>query len=328
MRVDAMGKKLSYERYYWFHGQIKTSHYPNARGLAEKFEISQKQAQREIEFIRDRLDAPLFYNAGRKGYEYEDDGYELPPVWFKEDELVSLCLALRLAATLPDHAFKNSLYNLLEKFLAFRFLDFSPGLEEIKEKVSVKNIEYYRVDEAIFHKVVDSLFRDQSLKISYHTPHQHETTERIIQPLHLLCYMGSWHLIAFCTAKKDLRDFTLSRIQRIEPSAGTVTAPRHVSHVKDFIGKNFGVMIGRESIEVCLRFDPDVADWISEQIWHSGQEVARNEDGSICLRFPVADFREVRREILRYGASVEVLSPPELREEIKHEIQKMSKTYT
>ena len=53
-----MGKKLSYERYYWFHGQIKTSHYPNARDLAEKFEISQKQGQREIEFMRDRLDAP------------------------------------------------------------------------------------------------------------------------------------------------------------------------------------------------------------------------------------------------------------------------------
>ena len=42
---------------------------------------------------------------------------------------------------------------------------------------------------------------------------------------------------------------------------------------------------------------------------------------------PVADFREVRREILRYGASVEVVSPSELRKEIKHEIQKMPKTY-
>ena len=102
---------------------------------------------------------------------------------------------------------------------------------------------------------------------------------------------------------------------------------RHVSHVKDFIGKNFGVMTGRESTEVCLRFAPDVADWISEQIWHSGQEVARSEDGSICLKFPVADFREVRREILRYGASVEVVSLPELREEIKKEIERMAGVY-
>lgn len=94
-----MGKKLAYERYHWFHGQVKEGLYPNARKLAEKFEISQKQGQREIEFMWDRLGAPLSYNSAQKGYEYEDDGYELPPVWFKEDELLSLCLALRLATS-------------------------------------------------------------------------------------------------------------------------------------------------------------------------------------------------------------------------------------
>lgn len=322
-----MSRKLAYERYYWFHGQIKAGRFPNARTLSEKFEISQKQAQRDIEFIRDRLGAPLLYSFPERGYKYEDVGYELPPVWFKEDELLSLCLALRLAATLPDHVFKDSLNSLLTKILAFRLLDSSPSIEEIKEKVSVKNIEYYRVDEPTFHHVVDSLLRDEPLRISYYTPHRHEISDRTIQPLHLLCYMGSWHIIAFCTLKNGLRDFALSRIQKIEPSTGPIIVPRHLCNVKDFLGKNFGVMSGRESIEVCLRFDPAVADWISEQIWHSGQEVSINGDGSVCLKFPVADFREVRREILKYGANVEVLSPPELREDIRKQIEKMAKIY-
>jgi predicted DNA-binding transcriptional regulator YafY len=52
-----------------------------------------------------------------------------------------------------------------------------------------------------------------------------------------------------------------------------------------------------------------------------------NKDGSVCLTFSVADFREVRREILRHGASVEVLFPPELREEVIKEIEKMGKIY-
>ncbi len=38
-------------------------------------------------------------------------------------------------------------------------------------------------------------------------------------------------------------------------------------------------------------------------------------------------FGEVRREILRHGADVEVLSPPELREEVKKEIKRMEKIY-
>lgn len=84
-----MGKKLVYERYHWFHGQTRAGRYPNARKLSEKFEISEKQAQRDKEFIRDRLYAPLLYNAFEKGYEYENVGYELPPIWLKEDELLA-----------------------------------------------------------------------------------------------------------------------------------------------------------------------------------------------------------------------------------------------
>ena len=51
IRGFPMGKKLAYERYHWFHGQIKAGRYPNARRLGERFEISEKQAQREIEFM-------------------------------------------------------------------------------------------------------------------------------------------------------------------------------------------------------------------------------------------------------------------------------------
>jgi len=322
-----MGKKLSFERYNWFHGQIKAGRYPNASKLSERYEISVKQAQREIDFMRDRLRAPLVYDSRRRGYGYEDNSYELPPIWFKEDELLALCLALRLASTLPDLKLKDSLHELLEKLLAFRSLDPHASLEEIREKISVKNVEYYKVDEKVFHKVVDSLFRSEALKISYHTPHKDETTERVIRPLHLLCYMGSWHLIAFCTLKGELRDFALSRIKTIEPVPKIVKLPKRLTPIRDYINTNFGLMTGGKSIEVCLKFSPEVSHWISEQIWFSGQEVSINADSSVCLKFPVADFREVRKEILRHGASVEVLSPPELREEIKIEIQKMGEVY-
>ena len=322
-----MGKKLAYERYHWFYGQIKARRYPNARKLSEKFEISEKQAQRDVEFMRDRLDAPLVYDSNKKGYEFDDDGYVLPPIWFNEDELLGLCLALRLSSTLPDRKLKDSLYDLLEKFLTYRFLESAPSLADIKEKVSVKNVQYYKVNEIIFHQVMDSLFRSEPLKISYYTPHKHEKTKRVIRPLHLFCYMGSWHLIAFCTLKNELRDFALSRIGAIEPTSRSIVLPIGLPPIKDYINKNFGLMIGQESVEICLRFTPEVADWVSEQVWYSGQQIYPNEDGSICLKFPVADFREIRREILKYGADLEVLSPLELRAEIEKEILRMSKVY-
>jgi predicted DNA-binding transcriptional regulator YafY len=270
---------------------------------------------------------PLLYNSGKRGYCLEDISYELPPIWFKEDELIALCLALRLASTLPDISIKKSLYRLLEKFLTYRFLDTPPSLEDLKEKVSVKNIAYYRVDEAVFHRVLHALFNEAPIEISYYTPHKHELTERVIKPLHLFCYMGSWHLIAYCTLKSDLRDFALSRIRTIKVGPKSVALPANLPRIRDYIRKNFGLLSGVESIEVSLKFTPEISSWISEQVWFSGQEVSADKDGSLCLRFPVADFGEIKREILKYGSSVEILAPEELRAEIKREIKRMGKVY-
>jgi CRISPR/Cas system-associated endonuclease/helicase Cas3 len=41
----------------------------------------------------------------------------------------------------------------------------------------------------------------------------------------------------------------------------------------------------------------------------------------------ISDTKEIKREILRYGAQVEVVSPAALRNEIKKEIQNMKKVY-
>jgi len=50
-----MGTKNIYERFVWFDNQVRARKYPNATSLAGAFEISTKTAQRDIEFMRDRL---------------------------------------------------------------------------------------------------------------------------------------------------------------------------------------------------------------------------------------------------------------------------------
>jgi len=293
-----MAKKLSYERYAWFHGRVKSGVFPNATHLAERFEISRKQAQRDVEFMRERLGAPLLYTPDRRGYGYENGNYELPPVWLKEEELQAFCLALRLSAAIPDRELKKSLQRLMEKFLSLRSADASPGFRDVEEKVSVKNVAYYRVPEPIFHAVVAALFRDRALKITYRTPHKNETTERIIRPLHLLCYMGNWHMIAYCSLRGQVRDFALSRIRAVQLSTEPLALPPGLPPIKEYIRRNFGVITGEHSTDVVLRFAPGVSPWIAEQEWHDTQEVSVAGDGSLRLRFPVSGFGEVAREIL------------------------------
>ena len=46
--------------------------FPNASHLSERFGISHRQAQRDVDLLRKKLGAPLEYNTERKGYTYSE----------------------------------------------------------------------------------------------------------------------------------------------------------------------------------------------------------------------------------------------------------------
>jgi len=322
-----MSDRLKYERFLWFHGQIKADKFPNARNLAEIFEVSGRTAQRDVEFMRDRLYAPLEYNRRYSGYSYTDDSYELPALWISETSILALSLAVRLASTLPDQALKDQLCHLIDQ-LPIGFGDTStPCLERLSARVSVKNIEYAQVDREIFRQSVESLFAGTSLYIVYSSPHTKTTTDRTIRPLHLMHYMGSWHLIAWCGSRKELRNFALSRIQKTIPATEHLTLPDDLPELKEYTRQHFGIMHGNSTTEVVLRFAPKIASWVNEQIWHPKQRSSIGEDGSLTLCFPVADFRELVKTILSHGADIEVLEPDELKMLVRGEIDRMTKIY-
>ena len=65
-------------RIQWIDSEIRAGRSPNARRLAERFEISHRQAQRDFEYLRDSLGAPLVYAAAERGYRYEGEPVVLP----------------------------------------------------------------------------------------------------------------------------------------------------------------------------------------------------------------------------------------------------------
>lgn len=65
------------QRIQWLHRKITEMSYPNAKRLAERFGISHRQAQRDVEFLQLRLGAPLAYDFKRRGYYYTEE-FSLP----------------------------------------------------------------------------------------------------------------------------------------------------------------------------------------------------------------------------------------------------------
>ncbi|MBU1744787.1 MAG: WYL domain-containing protein, partial [Proteobacteria bacterium] len=89
-RRTVIAKKLSYERYFWFHGRVKAGVFPNSACLADHFQISRKQAQRDVGFMRDRIDAPCstMRTAGATGMRTRPTNCppRRPPPWIAEQE--------------------------------------------------------------------------------------------------------------------------------------------------------------------------------------------------------------------------------------------------
>ena len=318
-----MAKKLAYERYLWFHERLKKGRYPKIADLASKFEISRRQAAREIEFMRLFLGAPIEYSTARNGYFYSDDTFQFPGLWVSEEEIVSLVVARRLAAALPDRGLKGKFDAFLKKIGGDMDLD----LLRLEEKVSLKNVRYSRVEPAVFQAVLRALAQGRMLDIAYVSSNPPAAAQRRVDPLHLLVYMGNWHLIAWCHQRRAVRDFLLSRIKTAE----VLTAPAadHVAaeEIREKIEKRYGIFFDGPERRVVLRFSGAGTRLVRDQVWFPAQKAEEFPDGSLLLEFPVADFREVLRDILRFGADVEVLKPPELRKLLAETIGRMAGIY-
>lgn len=79
-------KAQSYMRIQWLHKKVAEECYPSAELIAEKFGISQRQAQRDIEYLKKELGAPIVYSPSHKGY-YYNDKFTLPILYGSENDL-------------------------------------------------------------------------------------------------------------------------------------------------------------------------------------------------------------------------------------------------
>lgn len=313
------------ERFLWFDGRLKGMHFPNASHLAAEFEISHKTAQRDITLYRDRLLAPIVYDAARRGYYYTEAGFELPRLPTTQEELLALLVARRLLATSAGGFLGEAIRGFS---LKLRDAAAALGLDDTRlgEAFSASWHGHSPASGKIFQGVVEGLIQHRVIEIAYHSAGSSETTRRQVEPHHLQHYMGSWVLIAWCRLRRDWRKFHLARIAILNLHVETFP-PRPRKQWSPMLDAAFGIFQGPASFPVTLRFTPFRARWVREQLWHPAQKARTTPDGGLELSFPVADFREVKMMILQFGADVEVLAPDALREEVREEVARMRKLY-
>lgn len=288
-----MAGKTIYECFIWFDHKVRSKTFPNATKLSGHFELSSKTAQRDIEFMRDRLSCPLVYDKNRKGYYYEDGAFFLPMIHLSSAELSSLLIARKMLQGISGEYINSELSQVIDKITTI----LNKHIAEtniIDDAFSLRLIEYAPVPEDVFKIVLEGCLKRRSLNLAYVSPRNNGKVVRTVDPYHLFNYMGTWHLIAYCHMRKELRDFNLFRMSDVQLLDDVFTIKRGFN-VQDYFNSAFGLYKGEKTTQVTLRFSPLKSNWIRGQIWHKDQKEKILKDGSLELTFPVASYAEIMK---------------------------------
>jgi predicted DNA-binding transcriptional regulator YafY len=95
----------------------------------------------------------------------------------------------------------------------------------------------------------------------------------------------------------------------------------------DAFGHSLGVNQGTPPEQIEVRFEPELARFVSGRVWHPSQEIRAQPDGSIVVMMRVSNDWALRSWILGFGCLARVLSPPGLVRQIADELERARRGY-
>ncbi len=314
--AEAPNARLPMERMQRIDHAIRAGKYPNAGLLAREFEVSSKSIQRDIEFMRDRMNLPIEYDGIKHGYYYSEEVSAFPTMHVTEGELFSLVVAEKALQQYRGTSFEKPLVSAFKKMsealpdnITVHLADWGQSISFLTRAEPVLNLE-------VFDALGKATARRQQIELLYRKPGQRKTEVRLVDPYHLANINGEWFLFAFDHLRQDIRTFVPARIKTIRPTGKTFERPQKFSLEKR-LRDSFGVHSAQGQFEVVIRFNELVADYIREKKWHDSQKLTERRDGSVELSLKLSSLQEIERWVLSWGGNAVVIKPAELAAMVK-----------
>ncbi len=294
--------------------------------------VSRATLKRDLEYMRSRLNAPIEWSRVEGGYRFAapskqvGSAYALPGLWFNEQEIYALLTMQHLLSDVGAGGILNEHIAPLMARLNAMLGAANDSVVAVRKKVLIASVGRRQLPIAHFQHIGKSLLQGKRIRITYAARSTDETTEREVSPLRLVHYRENWYLDAWCHMRNELRNFSLDRVLAVTQSG---TAAKAVSQklIEHAFGPGYGIF-GQGKIQWAeLRFTPYRARWVAGEQWHPDQVGYTEPNGCYRLRVPYTDHRELMMDILRFGADCEVLSPPDLRNCLKLQVERMLTCY-
>ncbi len=306
-----------FDRIYQLHRLLAGRRVPiSLAALTQALECSEPTAKRTIATMRDYLDAPIVYDRDHNGYYYQGGAgpsgtWELPGLWFSAAELQALLALERMLSTLSPGLLSDELAPFRKRIESLLSRQ-ETGTGELYARLRILAMGARAINPVLFRTLATGLAQRKRLALDYRSRSREEHTRRDVSPQRLVHYRDNWYLDGWCHLRKGLRIFALDRIDtaRLLDEAADDLSDQELDQR---LARSYGIFSGVPRAAAVLRFTPHMARWVSEELWHPQQQGQWMTDGSYELTIPYADPTELVRDILRYGADVEVVRPETLR---------------
>ena len=297
--------------------------------LAE-LDISRATFKRDMEYLRDRLNAPIVWDREAGGYRFAvsknaGPAYELPGLWFNAGELYALLAAHQLLADIEPGILAAHLKPLQTRLASL--LDAGGhAADEVLRRVRLLSINRRSVEPRFFTEIALALMERRRIEIDAWNRRRDTLDTRIVSPQRLVHYRDNWYLDAWCHWRKALRSFSVDAIQRVKPLKDTARMIADKTLDAHYAGA-YGIFSGKPKAKALLRFSPERARWVRSERWHRDQVGELLPDGGYRLTVPYADERELLMDILRHGAQVVVEAPASLKKHVAEAAEKIAGLY-
>lgn len=301
---------------------IRSGSWPNATTLGADLEVDPRTVRRDINYMRDRLGAPIAFDSRRNGYGYAEPSYRLPFLQMTEGELVALLLAERMMHQFQGTPFERDLDRAFARLAELLPDAVTVHLGAAADCLAVLPTARIDYDPATFATLAGAAIRRRRVEMTYWTAGRDAKTNRVVDPYHLMLAEGGWYVIGLCHLREEVLVFAAQRVRSARESGESFDRPADF-RVEDYMAGSFRTVRGEGHHHVVLRFAPEFAGRVAERSWHPSQQGERTADGGLILRFEVNDLREVKRWAMFWGAACRVMEPAELREVIFRECRAM-----
>lgn len=283
------------------------------RQISDALGYSTRTIQRDLNVLESELGVPLMEATGRR-WRLMPGTAPVGAVRLTLQEARAVYLATRLYARHAER--EPDGLSALEKLA-----DALPPAMGREVDLSVATLRKRRANTTytdVLRTLTIAWAESGTVRIRYRSQGTGPEKETLIDPylLEPSANGAATYLFGFSHAHGQLRTFKVERISSAEPTGEHFT-PAELEELRERVAKSWGgAVLGEDEFDVVLEFGPDVAARVAETDWHSSQRLTELEGGRLRFEARLDSLLEFVPWARSWGHSVEVMAPPELREEI------------